>query len=55
MTFIVNFTVLFDTENAREAMRLRHKLFEVIIDEDYVLGLAGDPVIPGELEEPTDA
>lgn len=40
MAHLIECTILVDTEYKSEAERIAHKLWDVILDEDDVLGLA---------------
>lgn len=47
--YICNFTVEIDSDSEKVSERLFHRLFETILEEDYVLALAAEMPIPGSL------
>ena len=56
MSFLIDFTIEVDTENEREARRVAYVLFELLLDEERVRGIAQSPPRPGTVDEDvTDA
>jgi hypothetical protein len=50
MSFLIHMTVEIDSDSERVAERLFHELFELILDEPYVVGLAANKPIPGTIQ-----
>ena len=49
MGFLQNITVELDAETQNVAERLSHRLFELLLDEDYVMGLSAASPYEGGL------
>jgi hypothetical protein len=51
MSFLIHMTVEIDSESENVAERLFHGLFDVILDEPYVIALAAEKPVPGTIQE----
>ena len=51
MSYVVNITVELDAENETVAERQFHRLFETLVDEDYVMAIAADKPVPGTVRD----
>jgi hypothetical protein len=51
MSYLIHTTIEIDAESENVAERLFHGLFDVILDEPYVIALAAEKPVPGTIQE----